>query len=120
MRAIAAIVFSMMAFQAAAQDALPPIAEVTNTISGKEVLVEGKIGKMMGSWGVRTGHGTYRAELAVDRDTLAKIQNCSLDGFREPKDCNIKSNAEIVVKGSDISLILYEITLQPEPATDPS
>lgn len=120
MRAIAAIAFSLMAFQAAAQDALPPIEEVTKTISGREASVNGQIGKLMRNWAFRTSNGSYPAELAVDRDTLAAIKDCELDSMARRSECNATAKAEISINGPRISLIIYEITLQPEPATDPS
>ncbi|MDK8871489.1 hypothetical protein [Paracoccus sp. SSJ] len=120
MRAIAAIVFSMMAFQAAAQDALPPIEEVAKSISGKEVLAEGQIGKLSGDWSFRTSDDIYSVELAVDRETLAAIKDCKLELFPRGNECNAVAKAEISINGPRISLIIYEIILQPEPATDPS
>lgn len=87
---------------------LPSVSDVAAQISGREVSFSGEFGYYHGDPAVRVDGKFFPAQLAVDRDTLERLRDCSMD-YGPTETCEISGQAEILVDGSQIGLIIYQV-----------
>lgn len=109
--AVAASLFGLSS--AVAQDTpLPEISEMVGPLSGQEGRATGFFRSFFDPSTPRffTDEGSYAVELAVDRDALRRIKECTHDDspFEEPaKTCRAEIEAEMKVVGGTITLVVF-------------
>lgn len=89
---------------------LKPLAQMREEIKGQEVLAEGYlvIPMFMTDIMFRSEAGdTYATKFAVDRELLANVEACVERG-----ECPATLSAELEWRGSDLSLIVFDVQLK--------
>lgn len=100
------MIAGMLAGPAMAQD-LPPLAEALADIDGREVSATGTLYKPsfpQGQWMLAVDAVPYPATMAVDRDTLAAFDGCTLEA-----QCPVTVAAEMDVTRGTIGFVIFEI-----------
>ena len=99
------------------------LAEVISGLSGREVTFTGFIGSgYVGSpeFSLLDRNGTrYGVIFDAYRDTGPAIEECEFVGYTNEGACAIEGKAEIELDGSNIKLIVFEVTSLSPPAEAP-
>ena len=102
-----AVILACLATGAMAET-LPTISEVAAGIAGTEIRFEGTFGRQNDEHFLVMEGKYYPVELAVDRDTLDRLRDCSLTIFGEGG-CAVTGAAEIRIEGSRIILVVFSV-----------
>ena len=93
---------------AAHAERLQTVADVAARIAGTEIAFQGSYGILNDDPSLVMEGEYYPVELAVDRDTLNRLRDCTLTIFGEGG-CAISGAAEIRIDGSRIILGIYSV-----------
>lgn len=111
--AMAILAFASTAYAQPTQ--LPELAEVVSELSGREARANGFFRSSLGSPGpiFVTEGNYYQTELAVDRDTLRMIGECtdgSPFGINTDPKCSAEVEAELKLNGGNLILLVFKVT----------
>ena len=125
MRALVTALALALAGPVAAQSLVELRSELDNLLNQLgtyEVTVEGEIGSLVGNeLYFRDGSGLYGVTLAVGRETLRELENCTLAPYHGSKStCRAVGKAEVkfrentVYEGYTIELLLFDLEVVTE------
>lgn len=92
---------------------LPGLFDVLAEIEGREVQVEGRLVQRIPGQGLLlTENGGFVSVYALTRDKLASVGDCKTgDLFSASNGCKVSVSAEIRIDGSDVSLVIFDLSM---------
>ncbi len=98
-----------------------PLSDALNTLAGREVTIEGRIGTGLDitddeALFFRNDLGTFPVVFDAGRTARRSVETCEFGLFAGEGGCEMTGMAEIEIDGSRIRLIVYQVdSIEPQP-----